>query len=143
MIKIIRILLGIIFLYAGIDKILHPFGFAISIYNYRIVPDGLISPLAVILPWVECLLGIFLVLGIFVEGSALLSTMLLGIFSAIMIFNLIRGVDVDCGCFSQSSETLKGNMAWYIIRDLMLFTISIYLMRWSFKKEISDERSKR
>ncbi len=89
-----RILLGGIFVIASLDKILHPGAFAEIIHNYQILPDILINLTAIILPWVELLLGLFLVIGLWQPGAALLSTILLAVFWGSLLFNLIRGVNV-------------------------------------------------
>ena len=35
-----------------------------------------------------------------------------------MIFNLARGLNIHCGCFSTSTEgTGNVSMAWYVLRD--------------------------
>lgn len=55
-----RLILGAIFVYASIDKILHPDAFAKAVYNYQILPHAFINPTAMVLPWLELILGIFL-----------------------------------------------------------------------------------
>jgi len=45
-----RIALGIVFVYASIDKITHPAAFAEAILNYQILPDQLINITAIIMP---------------------------------------------------------------------------------------------
>ncbi len=53
-----RLFLGGVFVYASIDKVLHPAAFAEVIYNYQIVPEIFINLVALILPWLEALIGI-------------------------------------------------------------------------------------
>jgi uncharacterized membrane protein YphA (DoxX/SURF4 family) len=73
-----RVILGGVFIYASIDKILHPQAFAKIIHNYQLVPDLLVTFPAIILPWLEMISGLFLLAGIFRRASALvLSAMLL------------------------------------------------------------------
>ena len=52
-ILITRILLGLIFIIASIDKIIDPAGFARDISNYHFVPFGFENIIAIILPWLE------------------------------------------------------------------------------------------
>ena len=59
-----RLILGVIFIYASIDKIFHPAAFAEAVYNYQILPDALINLTAIVLPWLELILGAFLILGL-------------------------------------------------------------------------------
>ena len=48
-----RIVLGGVFIYASIDKIMHPEEFAKAIGNYHVLPFGLENLLALTLPWLE------------------------------------------------------------------------------------------
>jgi len=127
-----RIFLGGIFVIASLDKILNPGAFAEIIHNYQILPDAFINLTAIILPWVELLLGLFLVIGLWLPGAALLSTILLVVFWGSLLFNLIRGLDVYCGCFSTSIEVPSdATMIWYVVRDgiflLLGFIVCYYV----------------
>ncbi|NCO59458.1 MAG: DoxX family protein [Deltaproteobacteria bacterium CG_4_8_14_3_um_filter_51_11] len=124
--KLCRIFLGAVFLYACYDKILHPQAFAEAVYNYRILPDGLVNITAITLPWLELLIGICLVAGILLPGASTLSTILLLTFMSTLIFNLMRGLDVSCGCFStDASEGPAG--IWTVARDFSFLALSVYV----------------
>jgi uncharacterized membrane protein YphA (DoxX/SURF4 family) len=63
-----RVVLGAVFIFASVDKILHPDAFAVIIKNYQILPVKLISLAAVVLPWLELILGISLIAGVWLPG---------------------------------------------------------------------------
>jgi uncharacterized membrane protein YphA (DoxX/SURF4 family) len=129
-----RLILGAVFMYASIDKILHPAAFAEAVYNYQILPDYLINLTAIILPWLELVLGIVLVIGLFRGGSVLIVTGLLVVFLGAMIFNLARGLDIYCGCFSVSTEGANNApMVWYVIRDGLFLLPAFYLLYHAFR----------
>ncbi|HVN71691.1 MAG TPA: MauE/DoxX family redox-associated membrane protein, partial [Desulfomonilia bacterium] len=69
---VFRIILGAMFLYAGVTHALDPQGFATAVANYRILPGALVNPFAVVLPWLEMISGVTLILGIFIPGSTLM-----------------------------------------------------------------------
>ncbi len=119
-----RMALGGIFLYAGVVKSQDPAGFGQAIYNYRILPGWAINPLAILLPWVEMVLGAALVLGIWIPGASLLASGLLGSFALALCINLARGLDIDCGCFSTASSG-AGSTTWYFLRDILLMAMAI------------------
>ncbi len=120
---ICRLALGIIFLYAGLEKIIAPSEFALAIYNYRLLPDGAINLLAVILPWLEVLLACGLIAGSYVRGSSLLSALLFLTFSVALTISLVRGLDISCGCFGGST----GSINWlYLFRDTSLLAMSVF-----------------
>jgi uncharacterized membrane protein YphA (DoxX/SURF4 family) len=123
----LRLLLGAVFLLASYDKILHPQAFAQAVYNYQILPDAMVNLMALALPWLELLLGLCLLAGLWLPGATVLSTGLLMIFIAALVFNQVRGLDIHCGCFStQSSDGPAG--LWTVARDLSFLAVSVYLM---------------
>ncbi|HPI92093.1 MAG TPA: MauE/DoxX family redox-associated membrane protein [Deltaproteobacteria bacterium] len=115
-----RIALGAMFFYAGMTKIIDPAGFSLAVYNYHILPASLVNITAIILPWVEALAGACLVLGLWTAGGAMIISVLLFVFTAALGFNLARGLDIACGCFS-SSPTAERITWWYLLRDGSLF----------------------
>jgi uncharacterized membrane protein YphA (DoxX/SURF4 family) len=122
----IRLVLGAIFIIASADKIANPGGFAQAVHNYQILPDALINLTAIILPWLELFLGIFLIVGFWLPGTVTLANGLLVVFFGSLVFNVARGLDVHCGCFSTSTD---GNptTAWYLIRDAAFLLMGAYL----------------
>lgn len=132
---IFRTALGVVFFYAGLVKSQDPGGFAQAIYNYRILPGWLINPVAVLLPWVEMVLGASLVLGIWVTGASLLASGFLGVFALALCLNLARGLDIECGCFSTGSSG-PGNTLWYFLRDILLLAMAIEVVL--FDREVGS-----
>ena len=122
-----RVILGSLFLYAGIAKIVDPMGFALSIYNYKLLPESLINVAAILLPWLEVMVGGSLLLGIGTAGGALLAAALFSIFSGALTINLIRGLDIACGCFSTAASggSISG---FYLLRDLSLLLMSLQVL---------------
>ena len=82
-----RVALGVIFLVAAWGKIADPASLAKIIHNYNILPDVLINPAALVLPWVEVVIGVCLVTGYACRGASLFATVLLIVFIAAMIAN--------------------------------------------------------
>ena len=125
-----RLILGGVFIFASADKIIHPAAFAEAVYNYQILPDTLINLTAMILPWLELILGIFLVLGLWLPGAALLINLLMVTFFGSLVFNLSRGLDIHCGCFSTSQESTSLCMCLYVIRDGIFLLLGLYLFSY-------------
>ena len=125
-----RILLGLIFVYASHDKILHPAAFAQAIENYQILPSFFINPAAAVLPWLELIVGVLLLAGRWVPGASLLSTVLMGIFLAALAYNQVRGLDVSCGCFSTQSDAGAADW-WTVVRDCTLLLVSSFVLAFS------------
>jgi uncharacterized membrane protein YphA (DoxX/SURF4 family) len=120
-----RLILAIIFFYAGIEKVADPVAFAVAIYNYQLLPDFAVNALAVVLPWLEIIIATCLVAGLYVRGAALISSTLFLTFATALTISLARGLDISCGCFG----AVSGNINWfYLGRDLSLLSMSIFVM---------------
>jgi len=114
-----RLIVGGLFIYAGVIKIADPLGFARDIQNYRVLPPAACLFIALALPWFEALSGAFLIVGIFKRTSAWLLSFLLAGFIVLVVVTMARGLDVDCGCFGSLSRKADGRL---ILEDaLMLF----------------------
>ena len=127
LVLLFRLIVGITFVYASLDKIAHPDQFARIVYNYKILPGFLINIFAIALPWVELFCGLFLILGLFVESSSLLLGLLLVSFIIALSVNFLRGVDIACGCFTTDPNAKKEG-AWLLIRDLGLLLMSLQIL---------------
>ena len=122
----LRILIGGIFIYAAIPKILDPGAFAKTIFNYQILPEILVNPVAIVLPWLELVTGAFIILGIWLEGALIIYNLLMVAFIGALVFNTARGLDIHCGCFSQEPGDIIN--VGTIIRDALIFIPSAYLL---------------
>ena len=109
LIVITRIILGAVFLWASFGKILEPGDFARSISNYHIVPFGIENIIALILPWLELLIGMGLILGIMVDGSVQVSAILLIMFILMIGQAMLRGFNIECGCGLKEGEMIGLN----------------------------------
>jgi putative oxidoreductase len=119
--------LGVLFIYAGLVKIVDPLGFAHALYNYHILPAWLINPLAIILPWIEVLAGASLLAGMMISGGALVVSGLLAVFAIAIGVSLIRGLDIACGCFSTAAAAEP--ISWLaVVRDLLLLAMGVQIL---------------
>ncbi|RPJ86896.1 MAG: DoxX family membrane protein [Acidobacteria bacterium] len=132
-----RLILGGIFIYASIDKIAHPDQFAEIIYNYKLMPGMAVNIMAIVLPWLEMVAGLFLVLGIWVKDSASILGALLLVFMGAISINLSRGLDFDCGCFSTAGGH-KSSAILLLLRDLVLLIPVLHLI-WFAPKRVSAQ----
>ncbi|HDL90400.1 MAG TPA: cation diffusion facilitator family transporter [Thermodesulforhabdus norvegica] len=124
----VRLLFGSIFIYASISKILHPKEFALVVYNYGLLPDKLVNLVAIVLPWIECLCGLAIALGILHRGALLVVNALLVIFTGAILANIARGMDITCGCFeAELSQASRLSMWLDVLRDIMLLIVGIML----------------
>jgi putative oxidoreductase len=102
--RVLSLIAGGIFIYAGVLKILDPVQFGLDIDNYKTLPWLLSVRLAFYLPWLEILCGLTLVLRFLYQGGLLILTALVFIFAVATIAARLRGLDVTCGCFGHASQ---------------------------------------
>ncbi len=124
---ICRLLLGLVFVYASYDKILHPQAFALAVFNYQILPETTINLIALILPWLELLLGLCLLFGVWLPGATVLGTGFLIAFLGALVYNQSRGLNVHCGCFSTKVQEGPAGLG-SVLRDLGFLAVSLYLL---------------
>jgi len=102
---LLRVVLGGLFLYAGITKIGNPQAFADSIATFKILPAHFISIIALGLPPLEVLLGFMLIVGWKARTASLGITALAIVFGVILGQAIARGLSVDCGCFGSGEPS--------------------------------------
>ncbi len=113
-----RFAAGATFLYASLDKIADPAGFARAIFHYRLLPTALLHPFALLLPWLEAVAGVALLAGLLRRGAALLATAMTVMFLGAIAAALARGLDITCGCFhTEGGHAVGVGLLW---RDLAL-----------------------
>jgi uncharacterized membrane protein YphA (DoxX/SURF4 family) len=116
--RIVGILIGALFIYAGVVKIMDPVEFARDIDNYKMLPWKLGLGLALYLPWLEIFCGLALITRVFYRGGVFIVTALMSLFILASIAAKMRGLDVSCGCFGHASKYL--NFSWHLILDFLL-----------------------
>jgi len=121
-----RLILGFIFIYAGMEKISDPESFARTINNYKLLPLFLINISALILPWIEVISGILLLFGITVRENSFITSSLLGIFIIAIAVSLLRGLNIDCGCFGTAGGATIGIQK--LFENFLLVLLGIQLV---------------
>lgn len=126
-----RLALGIVLILASIDKALKPAAFAEAIYNYQLLPGQAVNLTAIVLPWLELVLGSLLLTGFWLRGAVALSTVLLTVFFSALLISLARGLNIHCGCFGTGGEG-EPEMLWDLFRDAIFLCIGFYLSYRTF-----------
>jgi putative oxidoreductase len=128
-----RAVVGFIFVVASIPKIADTTSFMKSIEVYGLFPYFIISITAIFLPWLELVVGVFLIFGILLRGSSLLSSVLFFTFSILITVTLLRGLSIDCGCFGSDGASLSWKR---LIEDVGLLILSLQILSGSIKTNV-------
>lgn len=108
---IARLVVGVLFVWMGVNKVEDPVLFLKLVRQYHIVPESpgiYLNTIALALPWLEIMCGLALILGIALRGSALVTAVMLVVFTPVIF---VRALDImqkdaisffavkfDCGC---------------------------------------------
>lgn len=131
-----RLVLGSVFIIAGVEKIANPDAFAKAINNYQLLPYGALNAMALVLPWLEVLAGTFLVFGVRLRASAAITAAMLVVFIVAIASAMARGLSIDCGCFSQGSAAAEP-VGWKkIAEDVALLILAVQIFAAAWKEEI-------
>jgi putative oxidoreductase len=123
---LMRIALGGIFIYAALLKIADPVAFAGSVAAYRILPYFASYLAAATLPFLELICGLLLVSGYRVKGGAVIIAALNLLFMAALASAIVRGLDIDCGCFKQGGAKTSPWIA--LARDALFLVMAGYVI---------------
>lgn len=123
--RIVAIIVGAVFIYAGILKLRDPLRFASDINNYQMIPWSVGVRFAFYLPWLELLCGLALVFHRLFSGAVAITIALLLAFIGATAWARIHGIDVSCGCFGSAGTNLS--LTWHLVILAGLLLASIYL----------------
>ncbi len=143
-----RIVLGVLFIYAGYSKLfapnlmLHSFlmfkfsvlsnlsNFGQQVRSYQLLSESGVSFVSHLLPPAEILLGILLLIGWRLRLWASLVTLLLLGFIVVVTRAYLLHMQIDCGCFGKP-EPLTG---WTVIRDSSLLLLAGLTTLFAFQE---------
>ncbi len=91
-----RLVLGGLLLWSSLPKIRHPYGFLTNVYDYELVGARLGAFIAMTLPWLELVLGLCLISGLFVGGALLACVGLMAMILFAQGSVLSRDLSVAC-----------------------------------------------
>jgi uncharacterized membrane protein YphA (DoxX/SURF4 family) len=119
-----RIILGGIFVYAAAGKILYPASFAEAVSNYQLLPLKLTNMVAITLPWIEFVAGLLLLNGFRTKTGNAIIFFCLCLFTVGVVAAIVRGLDINCGCFSEASRRVGLS---FLAEEMLLLLMSTYI----------------
>jgi uncharacterized membrane protein YphA (DoxX/SURF4 family) len=124
--RCIGILIGLILLSTGLHHASNPFVFLNSLLAYRILVGLAADILAMILPWLQITIGLFILLGYFMRSGLLLAAFLFGLFLIAQVSALVRGLEIDCGCFAGFEQPVSSIGVMFLV---ILILLSLFCRR--------------
>jgi hypothetical protein len=123
--RIVDLIVGGIFVYAGAIKGLDPVQFANDIDNYKTLPWFVGVRLAFYLPWLEIFCGLAVIFRFLYRGGLSILTALIAVFIGATLAAKMRGLDITCGCFGHASK--NWSFLQHMAIDLAIFAALVVL----------------
>ena len=125
------IVLGLVFIISGVGKLLGQSAFLLSISSSGALSPAFANITATWLPWVELILGVFLIVGVLNHLTALFSVVLVG---ALIFYNswmISHGLGYEpCACLGAFEKLFQGRLstitALYVDIGLLALALVIY-----------------
>ena len=136
-----RLSLAGVFIYAGYLKGSDPVAFAGQVAAYQLLPYAFNYLVAAMLPFVELLCGVLLLLNRRVRPALLVLFGMNTVFMLALFTLVLRGLDIDCGCFHPAGEEGTGTSPQMaLLRDagLMLAILVAWVLRHQHATEPAD-----
>jgi len=135
MAAILRILIGVVFLVSGFEKVLSPYqNFQYVIQAYQLFPDWMEKTIAFVVPWLELMVGVFICLGLWLELSLKGALVFFACFIIIVGQALLRHLSVDqCGCFGEAIHILPQQI---IVFDSLMLLCTFWLLQYPSKVKL-------
>lgn len=134
-----RLVLGGLFVFAGVLKLMSPQDFANAIAGFKIFTgerEHFIPFLTYAIPWTEVVAGFLLVIGAWTRSAALILSLMLAAFIAGILGVIFRGLDTKCSCFGKiewpcSAINPNGGVGWcQIVRNVIMIAMAVPIFKW-------------
>ncbi len=99
---ILFIAVGLFFGVAAVVKLLDPESFLSSLLTYQVFSRPQAVALVYFAPVLELVVAFCLISGVWRKGAALLTVFMLLLFIGLVAQGMVRGLDMNCGCFGEN-----------------------------------------
>ncbi len=128
--SVICIVIGGVFVYAGIAKIRQPYDFLSGVYAYRLFTREQGVLIALLIPPLEIVTGLALFSGSHLRAGLLISTVLSAAFIFVRGWVVQTGVQADCNCFGAQVLFSSMTIDWrsVVLSSILFIASSVALV---------------
>ena len=118
---------AVLFVAAASHKLSARGRFEAILRDYRLLPEFLVRPIALLMPAIELTLGLGWISGLSPRATALASAVLLATYALAMTINLVRGrIYIECGCgFGTSTGEEQALSSSLVARNILLIGLAL------------------
>ena len=124
---VFRLGLGVVFIISGAGKLIEAAAFVEQVEEANVLPHALARAYGTALPYVEIIMGAFLVLGLVSRFAALIGGLVALSFIVGNSTRIYRGLYGECGCFG-SIAALQFSTREALIIDCVLLIMAIQIL---------------
>lgn len=143
---ICRVVLGALFITAGVLKLRDHTRFAESIMAFKIpfMTDPLVQLATFVMPWTEALAGALLLIGRWTRGAALLVGALLVAFVAMIASAIARELSLSCSCFGELEYPCPSEVGpCHLVRNGVMLAMALAILILGPDRLTLDRRGRR
>jgi putative oxidoreductase len=101
----IAVLIGFVLIYSASVHLSNPYAFLSNVYSYHVVSERIGVAVGVFLPCLQITVGLALLFYPRLRPSSFaIATLLFLVFAGLQIQANVRGLNISCGCFSNSKD---------------------------------------
>ena len=112
------LVLGLVFIAAGVLKLVEGPGWLKQAADMEVS-----RPVAVVVPYVEVVIGVLLVVQVFKPWPAVVAAVMLVAFTVVIVRRIRDGSRPPCSCFGSRSKRPLG--AYHVVRNLVFLAIAV------------------
>ena len=134
LVNVVRLVLGLTFLFSGVVKLIDPRGTQYKIEDYSAavgltstMPEWLPLVLACVLAIVEFLMGVYLLFGIRRRLTLSTAICFLLVMTPLTLYLALNNPVSDCGCFGDAVVLSNWQTFW---KNVVLLVLSVFALYW-------------
>jgi hypothetical protein len=136
--RLTEVVIGSVMVLSGWLHLQNPMLFAIHTAQYRVLPTALLPSFVLVTPWILLFAGMLIVTRSGVPVGSLVGAIMFALFAFGQLWVVLRGADVECGCFGAMFEEKIGVAT--IARAIVLCGGCVLLARVSADHGNADRR---
>jgi putative oxidoreductase len=133
-----RLVLGGVFLYAGLVKMSASHAFALTIAPFAHLPGDWLRPVSYVLTATEILAGVLLFTPRVFPIGAAAALALSALYAGVVSWALANNIIVDCGCFGQDGTPSAAKMEFAVTRDIFLAALAVTVLLYRERRRRAD-----